>query len=111
MRLFDFSLCSLATLAMSFLSRELSWSWFCSIATSGKGLSSVAVSFKLRTFECGIAKKKENENKINCLNEYIKYNENLTVFEGSTGSLKDIGHLPDENQMSLPYLYAMKIIS
>ena len=41
-----------------------------------------------------LPKKKENENKINCLNEYIKYNENLTVFEGSTGRLKVIGHLP-----------------
>ena len=40
-----------------------------------------------------LPKKKENENKINCLNEYIKYNENLTVFEGSTGRLKVIGHL------------------
>ena len=78
LHLFDFSLCSLATLAMSFFSRALSCSRICSITTR-QGLSSVAVSFKLRKFRCRIEKKKKMKVKLIKLiaKMNMRYNRNV----------------------------------
>ena len=87
MHLFDFSLCSLATLSLKFFSRELSWSWCCSIAIRWKGLSPVAVSLKLRKFKCKIAAKKKMKVKlISKIN--MKYNIILFRNLNSLGIIK-----------------------
>ena len=52
LHLFDFSLCTLATLSLKFFCMELSWSRFCSIVTRRKGLTPAAVNFKLRNYKC-----------------------------------------------------------
>ena len=55
---------------------ELSCSRFCSIANSWKGLSPVAVSFRLRKFKCRIAEKKKM--KVKTIAEMnIKHNKKL----------------------------------
>ena len=57
--MFDFSLCTRATLSLKFFCMELSCTRLCSIANKWKGLSLVADSFKLRKFRCKIATKKK----------------------------------------------------
>ena len=89
---------------------ELSCSRFCSISKKLKGMSPVAVSFKLRKFKCKIARKQTM--KVKSVAEMImKYKRNELFFqEGSTRILQDIGHLPkflrhlpDKNHVSQPY--------
>ena len=70
-------------------------------------MSPVDVSFKLRKFKCEIAEKKKMKVKLTAQMN-IKYNKNFDCFEGSTGSLKDISHLPKferhlphENQITI----------
>ena len=76
MHLFNFSPCTFTTLSLVFFCIESSCSRFCSIATKWKGLSPVAVSFKLRKFKCKIAKRKKMKVKL-LADKNIKYNRNF----------------------------------